>query len=83
VASLVRFGLLGVGHKRTGVPQQDSASELSTNSHEPLQHKVETLKRYQGGGEQTMPRGVATARGGVWTAGSSRLDLAARRTSLM
>jgi hypothetical protein len=30
--------------------------------------QVETLKRYQGGGEQTMPRGVATARGGVWTA---------------
>jgi hypothetical protein len=50
------------------IPQQNSASELSTNSHEPLQHKVETLKRYQGGDEQTMPRGVATARGGVWTA---------------
>jgi hypothetical protein len=47
---------------------EHSASELSTNSQEPLQHKVETLKRYQGGDEQTMPRGVATARGGVWTA---------------
>jgi len=46
------------------IPQQDSASELSTDSHEPLQHKVETLKRYWGGGEQTMPHGVATARGG-------------------
>jgi hypothetical protein len=30
--------------------------------------QVESLKRYQGGGEQTMPRGVETARGGVWTA---------------
>jgi hypothetical protein len=64
------------------IPQQDSASELSTNSHEPLQHKVETLKRYWGGGEQTMPRGVATARGGCLDGGSSRLD-PARRTSLM
>ena len=25
--------------------------------------QVETLKRYRGGGEQTMPRGIATARG--------------------
>ena len=30
-----------------------------------------------------MPRGVATARGGRLDGGSSRLDLAARRTSLM
>jgi hypothetical protein len=35
------------------------------------------------GGEQTMPRGVATARGGRLDGRSSRLDLAARRTSLM
>jgi len=30
-----------------------------------------------------MPSGVATARGGRLDGGSSRLDLAARRTSLM
>jgi len=55
-------------------------SELSTNSHELLQ--METLKRYRGGGEQTM-RSVATARGGRLDGGSSRLDLAARRTSMI
>jgi len=34
------------------------------------------------GGEQTMPRGVATAGGRRLDGGSSRLDLAARRTSM-
>ena len=50
------------------IPQQDSAERAFNKLAESLQHKVETLKRYRGGGEQTMPRGVARARGGVWTA---------------
>jgi len=57
--------------------------ELSTNSHEPSQHKWRRSSDTGGSDEQRMPSGVATARGGRLDGGSSRLDLAARRTSLM
>jgi len=68
VARFLFFSQQKIG-RSVRILQQDSAERaFNTNSHEPLQHKLETLKRYRGGGEQTMPRGVATARGGVWTA---------------
>ena len=57
--------------------------ELSTNSHEPSQHKWRRSSDTGGSDEQRMPSGVATARGGRLDGGSSRLDLAAGRTSLM
>jgi len=48
--------------------QQDSAVRAFNKLARTFAAQVETLKRYRGGGEQTMPRGIATARGGEWTA---------------
>ena len=42
--------------------QQDSAERAFNRTN--LSAQVEMLKRYRDGGEQTMPRAVATARGG-------------------
>jgi hypothetical protein len=62
--------------------QQDSAERAFNKLARTFAAQLETLKRYRGGGEQTMPRGVATARGRRLDGGSSRLDLSARRTSM-
>jgi hypothetical protein len=48
--------------------QQDSAERAFNKLARTFAAQVEALKRYRGGGEQTMPRGIARARGGVWTA---------------
>jgi hypothetical protein len=45
------------------IPQQDSAKRAFNKLARTFAAQVETLKRYRGGGEQTMPRGIATARG--------------------
>ena len=45
-------------------PQQDSAERAFNKLARTFAAQVETLKRYRGGDEQTMPRGVATALGG-------------------
>ena len=50
------------------IPQQDSAERAFNKLALTFAAQVETLKRYLGSGEQTMPRRVATALGGVWTA---------------
>jgi hypothetical protein len=64
------------------IPQQDSAERAFNKLARTFAAQLEALKRYRGGGEQTMPRGVATARGRRLDGGSSRLDLSARRTSM-
>jgi hypothetical protein len=42
-------------------PQQDSAVRAFNKLARTFAAQVETLKRYRGGGEQTMPRGVGLA----------------------
>jgi len=53
------------------IPQQDSAERAFNKLAQTFAAQVEMLKRYRGGGEQTMPRGVATARGRRRCAGMS------------
>ena len=50
------------------IPKQDSAKRAFNKLARTFAAQVETLKRYRGGGEQMMPRGIAMARGGEWTA---------------
>jgi len=63
--------------------QQDSAVRAFNKPARTFAAQVETLKRYRGGGEQN--DAARRCDGSRWRldGGSSRLDLAARRTSLM
>jgi hypothetical protein len=65
------------------IPQQDSAVRAFNKLARTFAAQVETLKRYRGGGEQTMPRGVATARGRRPRAGIVDADEMAKQGILL